>query len=675
MKIVSRIRKFENLGLAAALAIGLTACSGSDDNSIDVPTTTTQDTPKTYTMTIEASMGDDATRALSTDGTGALNATWAEGDAVKVYNPVAGASYSDPDTYVEVGTLKATAISTDGLTATLTGTVTLDSKTWLYLFYVGQYNDGTATGSVASVTYDYSSQAGTLDDVAARFDRAMATLAASKYDLTDGKIVTTSTLSFTNQQAIVKFNLKNASGNAVNVSQLVVEATGVYDFYMSGNGTNDVPGRASTITATPVSASTSTFTIAIPPLSSAATTFSIRLTANGTDGYTYYYEKADVTTFAKGKYYEISVKMKRYKDLSKLTETYTAQDGDELRGSMPNGKRLNIASGASVTLNGVSIVQSSLPGITCQGDATITLVGENSVTTSSDTYAGIQAGGSGTTLTIGGDGILTVTSDRNGAGIGSSYSSNCGTITISGGTVNATSGSKGTGIGSGNNSTCGAINICGGSVTATSGSYGAGIGSSYSSTCGTITISGGMVNATGGSDSAGIGTGYNGTCGAINISGGTVNAIGGSLGAGIGSGNKGTCGAINISGGSVTATGSSTAAGIGTGANSTCSAITISNGTVSATAGKNTCAGIGSCSGSKFESITITDGISSVTATGVSSNISYPIGKGNSDSGSGSVTVDGVSNWMGSETTNLSFSAGGVIIGGEQYMRWVLAHR
>ena len=597
------------LVMAAALIITTTACS-NEDYFADEPTPATTKASKTYTMTVSAAMpADDATRALSVDGK-KLNATWAAGDAVKVYKTVSGANVTDPETYVEVGTLKATNISADGLSATLTVTVALDSKVRLSFFYVGQYNDGTATGSVASTTYDYSSQTGTLDDVATRFDRAMTALSASKYEIDGNRITTNNTLSFTNQQAIVTFKLKNASGSTVSVSNLKVEATGGYSFSMSGNGTNGVPATASTITVTPASAA-NTFTIAIPPISSGTATFPIRLTADGTDGYTYYYEKDNVTAFAKGQYYEISVKMKRFKDLSKLTANYTAQDGDELRGTITSGKHLSIASGASVTLNGVTIsegVSSGYSGITCVGDASITLVGENNISTLSSYCCGIEAGGSGTTLNIG-------TGNSKGAGIGGKYGKDCGAINISGGTINATG-----------------------------GYFAAGIGSSDNKSCGSITISDGTIIATTGDSSAGIGSGHKGTCGDIIISGGNVSATGGYFGAGIGTGQNGICGSIIISG-----------------------------GTINATAGNNSGAGIGSAEVGKFSSITITDGISRVTVTGCPDP--QPIGKGNGDTVSGTVTVDGVANWMGGETEHLSFSAGGVIIGGDNYMRWVLQHK
>ena len=69
--------------LLATVLTTFAACS-SDDAATgqQVPAT---DAPKTYTMTVTASKGDDATtRALSIDDK-TLNATWAAGEHVAVY--------------------------------------------------------------------------------------------------------------------------------------------------------------------------------------------------------------------------------------------------------------------------------------------------------------------------------------------------------------------------------------------------------------------------------------------------------------------------------------------------------------------------------------------------------------------------------------------------------------
>ena len=240
--------------------------------------------------------------------------------------------------------------------------------------------------------------------------------------------------------------------------------------------------------------------------------------------------------------------------LSAVTADYTAQDGDILTGTLGSNVKISIADGASVTLkdvtiNGVNDTSYKWAGITCLGDATITLEGTNTVKGFDEDYPGIHVP-EGKTLTINGTGSASITASSNGygAGIGGGNGVACGNIVINGGTVTATGGDYAAGIGGGDNYLpCGNIVINGGTVTATGGYRGAGIGSSNYGSCGTITISGGTVTATGGTDGAGIGSGETGSCGAITISGGTVTATGIDGAAGIGGGyQNGDCGTITI---------------------------------------------------------------------------------------------------------------------------------
>ena len=266
-----------------------------------------------------------------------------------------------------------------------------------------------------------------------------------------------------------------------------------------------------------------------------------------------------------------------------LTGDYTAQDGDVLTGSTFG--TVTIADNAKITLSDVTITG----GIVCFGTAEITLVGTNSVTGASQ-KAGIQVGGSGTTLTIKGDGSLTASGGEYCAGIGGIKKSNCGNITISGGTITANGGNQAPGIGSGyTNSVCGNIVISGGTVNATGGYGAAGIGSGseYGSSYETITISGGTVTATGGDYAAGIGAGtgspygnesHNGD---IQITGGSVTATGGFFGAGIGSAgysqnSKSNCGNITIVSGTIKSTKDTSAPNsIGAGLYGTCGTVTV----------------------------------------------------------------------------------------------------
>ncbi len=131
---------------------------------------------------------------------------------------------------------------------------------------------------------------------------------------------------------------------------------------------------------------------------------------------------------------------------------------------------------------------------------------------SSDSKSNI-AGASGTLIVNGG----TVTARSESSAIGNGYGGGefDGNVEINGGTVTANGGYEG--IENGNGCT---VTIRGGIVNAkSSGSY-PGIGNSGD--CGTIVISGGTVNAAGGSEAAGIG----GTSGNVIITGGSIRATG-----------------------------------------------------------------------------------------------------------------------------------------------------
>lgn len=221
-------------------------------------------------------------------------------------------------------------------------------------------------------------------------------------------------------------------------------------------------------------------------------------------------------------------------NLAALSGDYIAQNGDVLTGTLTGNYKISIAAGASVelkdvTINGGNNSSTNWAGLTCDGNATITITGTNTVKGFYREYPAIQAGPIGKTLTINGTGTLTATGGDLAAGIGSGYDgASCGHITISGGTVNASSSMNGAGIGSGDfKSSCGAITISGGTIIAISYGHGAGIGSGVSSTFGSITITAGItqVQATRNHFAAWpIGKGHydHGSTGAVTINGVTV---------------------------------------------------------------------------------------------------------------------------------------------------------
>lgn len=284
--------------------------------------------------------------------------------------------------------------------------------------------------------------------------------------------------------------------------------------------------------------------------------------------------------------------------LSNLTGTYTTENTNVLIIGDGNTYSCPIVvseSTSNVTLLNVKLSVSNTNPIMCNGDVTLTLMGNNELKESYGyyNYSAINIA-ENKTLTIDGTGSLTVSSYF-GAGIGCNSEESCGNIVINNSTINATS-KYGAGIGAGqtwysNPSSCGTITINGGTINATSDS-GAGIGSgrgskstkSCPSSCGKIAINGGTITATS-NDGAGIGSGYNySECNDIEITGGNITAKSTDSGAGIGSGYcNSSCGTITISGSNTVVTAKKTGnysggSDIGAGRNSSCGTVTISGG-------------------------------------------------------------------------------------------------
>ena len=215
-----------------------------------------------------------------------------------------------------------------------------------------------------------------------------------------------------------------------------------------------------------------------------------------------------------------------------------------------NGDTITIAAGCEVTLVGNSATTYTNFKIVCGEGVTLTLSNVNinnsatdyscplsfmgsgntlkmaSGTTSTLTSGGFEPGvrvETDTELTIEGPGTLSATGSKASAGIGGGSGQNCGSIVITGGTINATgtsptSASSGAGIGGGVlSSGGGSVTISGGTVNAVSTRWGAGIGGGHNSAGCTVTITGGTVTARSATvDSLpghDIGSGYGGSSG------------------------------------------------------------------------------------------------------------------------------------------------------------------
>ena len=266
----SKVQEFKSLNMAALLMalVAFSACS-SDDNSVEQKGLVAG---KTYFMTVDAAKvgSEDADNPASTrvlnvsDNT--LNAAWATTEHVYV-------SYGNK---WFTGSLTPNA---NAATAKLNGTITITSSIpenpLLNLQYPRQ-------------EWSYTGQVGTLADISAKYNYATA---ATNITIDGDNVDAASSVEFSNQQAIVKFILKNGD-NSVNPTSLRISASGL----MSGESTMD------DIVITP-SGSTNEIYCALRGI-----TGNLILTATTAEGI-YTYRKTAVS-FSHGQYYVITVPMK-----------------------------------------------------------------------------------------------------------------------------------------------------------------------------------------------------------------------------------------------------------------------------------------------------------------------------------------------------------------------------
>lgn len=453
------------------MAAALAACTRVEQPRNETPEQ--PEVPATYTLTLQASKGTDTRGLVLNDNT--LNAIWDGSEQVYVY--------LNGNLSQEIAIL--TPVQSGQANCVLRG----------------DFAQPPVAGNVLTLKLNrdnYMDQRGTLAYIGANCDYAIATVTVT--GVNDGKIASQEGgAKFENQQAIVKFSLKNDAGTAaIKPTSLTVQVDGtsVATVNQINAGTYNTNGADGVLF------------VAIPPIDNKTIDLSATV---GENPYTY---KRTGVSFTAGQYYSITVKMTKKTstsiDLSDerlyVNGLFTAQDGDVLTGIFPDdgwSRRIRIDEGATVTLRNATIANSCnrFPGIGLDGSATIILEGINTVSANS-IQPGILVGDSGTTLTITGEGVLKATGDYLGAAIGSRGSSSatdvisCGNIVILSGTIIATS-NRAAGIGSGSAAyggtvSCGDITISAPAhVTATRGEDAPySIGPSISGLCGTVTIYG-----------------------------------------------------------------------------------------------------------------------------------------------------------------------------------------
>ncbi|MBR3527512.1 MAG: hypothetical protein IKN88_07020 [Bacteroidales bacterium] len=208
MKSIARI-------FAAVCLLTVFSCAKEIENTpVETPDQSASEGRTTYTMTVVAEKGEPGTKALSLSGK-TLNATWATTENIYVtdINPESGniGTNAPRNAAWASSPLHPTA---SGSSATLTGTfegITINQGDLLRL----QFPKGG--------TMSYEGQKGTLEDIAANYDYAVAYVNAGEVE--NGNITPNGPAKFVNQQAIVKFKFLDKAGNSLDVSKLTITAS------------------------------------------------------------------------------------------------------------------------------------------------------------------------------------------------------------------------------------------------------------------------------------------------------------------------------------------------------------------------------------------------------------------------------------------------------------------
>ena len=435
-------------------------------------------------------------------------------------------------------------------------TITQNGDQPLYFYFLGnkQDNESLTKGSTTSCTVNISDQTNPNDMPVISMGRSLKA-DGSVLDYVDGMTSFTSRLY--NKASLMKFFVDTPSDSPICITGMNNEVTVHFNPETEDErfeyGMNAEDGGLIKMPAK--DEADFTWAIVLPqdelPEGERGTAYDVDRT--------YFGKSPHIETIAVNHYYEcnqdyspikINVMEPYNLDLGQISNYYTtlpeyelieyeAIDGQTLYGAFLEDYYfyISIVDGAAITLNGVTMNNEGAAerrGIVCQGSATITLQGDNIVYSHNLMHPGIQVGPVGTTLTITGEGSLTVgprpvdLSTCYAAGIGSGICyeglGSCGNIKITGGTINATGGKWAAGIGSGSEGSCGNIEITGGTINATGGEEAAGIGCGSYASCGNITITDGVtfVQATKGEDalcSIGCDSYGSSSCGTVSIGG------------------------------------------------------------------------------------------------------------------------------------------------------------
>ena len=235
-------------------------------------------------VSISATKGLDS-KALSMDGT-KLVATWESGETVAVYK--------GSNKQVKLGTLSPITFGTKD--TKLEGNIDisgLSKDDELFLVYPDR-------------PWSYDGQDGTLATVSSNYDFATATVSVTAVDAGH---LSASSAAFQNQQAIVKFNLKDkATGNALAVPDFVIVSANQklvrsHNLLLEPEPGDNLPIKL------PLEEPLSELTLAVATEAGEADDYAFIGTTFSSSGDTYYEVFKSGATFEKGKYYAGNLNM------------------------------------------------------------------------------------------------------------------------------------------------------------------------------------------------------------------------------------------------------------------------------------------------------------------------------------------------------------------------------
>ena len=282
------------LVMATAFTLATTACS-SDDNIVEESEPPA--TPEVYTMVIKASKGGEATtRALqpgTSGGKNTIDAYWSGTETFEIFQYTGSG-----DIFKIIGT--ATAAASPNAETTITATLTEAPNPWGMEIHLN------------GVNLDYNGQVGLLtgtagNSISERYDYAYAILTGEDFTVDGHNIIPKSgvKLDFIARQAIVRFTLVDKRNNdaPINATCLSINDR-AHNLISSYDILNRTPEYYD-LTITPPSA-TNVIYAALYNIGN------MDLTLIATVGKDKYIFTKPKVYFERGKYYEITVKMRDY---------------------------------------------------------------------------------------------------------------------------------------------------------------------------------------------------------------------------------------------------------------------------------------------------------------------------------------------------------------------------